>query len=884
MRLLSFSLIIYLLLPFCLSGQSDSGIVTQGDLSAESLVEDIFADGVCETITNIRAIGDPRGIGYFENGSSSIGLDRGIILATGSIENAAGPNEATDRHDDFEYSFDDPDLGLLADTVIYDAVGLEFDFVPLDSIIAFRYVFASEEYCEFVGSLYNDVFGFFVSGPGIEGEFNLNGINAAVVPGTGDYVSINTINYQNNRQYYVGNELGPNLVQCQLEEVESPFLSYIEYDGFTTILTAVLRLQPCETYKLRMLVADVNDGLYDSAVFLEAGSFNIGQKISLSSEGIDGSNNMTYEGCSDGKVIFSRPEDRTDFPVTVNYRIGTSSTAEVGRDYQTLPGSITIPAGEQTAELLLKSIVDDETEGPESVWIVLDIPCACYSDSIQLIITEPPLLEVEAPDAFRCPGTPTALRASAEGGVPPFRFEWSTGQFGPTVQLENNNLTTATVSVTDACRQEVIREVEVRLTTPPSASLRDDTFSICRGDTAFLPLQLQGNPPFWLQYQVNGGPEQEIRFEASDSYLWPVSGLGSYRLLRVRDAGCAGSADGSVFVRQSNPRIEAAITSTTCNESQDGSILLTVENGITPYQFAWENRSADTDSLVGLPSGTYAVTMTDAIGCSLVESFEVTSPPPLSMAQVDCSSLRNGNPRFFVEGGEGPYEFSTDGFEWQSADLFDQLLPGRYYTLFIRDARGCIRAEPDFFFPVSAPEMATLPPSVETRFGRSQFLRPSLKVPPEQIASYRWFPEELFNCPACSATDVSASESQNVGVLITDVFGCKDTLNTLLTVDGRLQLFIPSAFSPNEDGRNDRFTIFADPSQVTAIENIRIFNRWGMLLYRRDFYPTTGSERLGWDGQLNGRPLPTDVYIYTMEVVLPNGKREAVKGDVLLLR
>ena len=86
--------------------------------------------------------------------------------------------------------------------------------MPLDSIVTFRYVFASEEYCEFVGSIYNDVFGFFIRSTFISGEFSNNSRNVALIPGSDDYVSINSVNYQQNEAYYIRNELIDDAVIC----------------------------------------------------------------------------------------------------------------------------------------------------------------------------------------------------------------------------------------------------------------------------------------------------------------------------------------------------------------------------------------------------------------------------------------------------------------------------------------------------------------------------------------------------------------------------------------------------------------------------------------------------------------------------------------------
>jgi len=214
------------------------GIITDNSVSTETLIRDIFINGNCDNVENISAIGNTAGVGYFENGSDIIGMEKGIILSTGPIENAEGPNTATDISGNFFDNSGDMDLNIMATDEVRDAVGIEFDFVPLDSLVTFRYVFASEEYCEFVGSILNDVFGFFISGPGIDGEFSNNSENIALIPGTDDFVAINSVNHIDNPDFYNRNELFEDAFHCEIEHVPSPFLDEFQYDGFTEILTA----------------------------------------------------------------------------------------------------------------------------------------------------------------------------------------------------------------------------------------------------------------------------------------------------------------------------------------------------------------------------------------------------------------------------------------------------------------------------------------------------------------------------------------------------------------------------------------------------------------------------------------------------------------------
>lgn len=177
-----------------LAQSNPQSIRTDNTYQTDFLVKNIFAKGACNNITNVTRNGQPTGVGYFENGSEIIGLDRGIILATGPIQNARGPNTVSNKSGNFADGTGDPDLNIMTGANVVDAVAIEFDFIPLDSFITFRYVFASEEYCEFVGSIFNDVFGFFISGPGISGPFSNGATNVALVPNTSSYVAINSIN------------------------------------------------------------------------------------------------------------------------------------------------------------------------------------------------------------------------------------------------------------------------------------------------------------------------------------------------------------------------------------------------------------------------------------------------------------------------------------------------------------------------------------------------------------------------------------------------------------------------------------------------------------------------------------------------------------------
>ena len=243
-------------------------LVTEADelhgWNADSLVRNILLDdGV--TISNARFNGSSgvincNNIGIFDTGSTStnIGMRSGLILASGGVSVAVGPNDLEEARVITSCgNYHDNDLASIASGSTNDVAVLEFDFVPWDETVSFSFVFGSEEYMEYVGMDYNDVFGFFVDGANPAGG-NYNHQNMALIPGTSEAVSINNVNLNHNSTYYIDNTGGAT----------------IQFDGFTTLLEVSFNVVPMSNYHIKMAIGDVGDELVDSGVFLEAHSFS----------------------------------------------------------------------------------------------------------------------------------------------------------------------------------------------------------------------------------------------------------------------------------------------------------------------------------------------------------------------------------------------------------------------------------------------------------------------------------------------------------------------------------------------------------------------------------------------------------------------------------
>jgi gliding motility-associated-like protein len=233
-----------------------SQLYIQEKLNETLLVKNVLlGDGM--EYRNVVYTGYDRSMGYFENGLvSGLGIDKGIILSSGVASGSKGPNNT----ETYTSGAGGPGVKILDDlagTKTIDASMLEFEFRAQTDHIRFRYVFSSDEYIEWVDKGFNDVFGFFVSGPGYVGEENV-----ALVPGTSTIVAIDNINHKRNTEYYVNNG-----------DASTNAYKYLQHDGATVVLQADIYTTPCEWYKIKMAIADVGDPDKDSWVFLEAKSF-----------------------------------------------------------------------------------------------------------------------------------------------------------------------------------------------------------------------------------------------------------------------------------------------------------------------------------------------------------------------------------------------------------------------------------------------------------------------------------------------------------------------------------------------------------------------------------------------------------------------------------
>lgn len=241
--------------------------------SEQTLVLEVFVSDPTD-INTICYHGSYQALGLLTAENNSFPYSKGIILSTGMAKSAAQPNRSP-NHSAALYTNGDETLSKLGGSSSYDAAVLEFTFRPKQNTVAFEYIFASEEYPEYVDKGFNDAFAFILTDLETKEKKNL-----AVVPGTSLPVQIDNINHNKNTNLFLPNTRGSN----------SSYLKLLEYDGLTQVLTAQSEVVPGRCYRIKIAIADVDDRMLDSSVILKEKSFRSFHQLAEASSSDSDSN------------------------------------------------------------------------------------------------------------------------------------------------------------------------------------------------------------------------------------------------------------------------------------------------------------------------------------------------------------------------------------------------------------------------------------------------------------------------------------------------------------------------------------------------------------------------------------------------------------------
>lgn len=440
----------------------------------EHLVEEILlGNGV--TASNVTFNGNAAQIGFFNGVGTNIGLDSGIVMSSGNINDISAAAN-TGASSNF-LGNGDPDLLAIAQinqpsiSSSHDAAVLEFDFFVTGDTVEFQFVFASEEYpdqngTEYINGIFNDAFGFFLSGPGITGpysspaDFPDGAINVAVVPGTTTPISISTIYDfagetppQMNDEYYVNNVGGTDHV----------------FNGFTTVMTAKYPVECGQEFHFKFIIGDCSDGTLDTGVFLGARSLGAdGISVNGFANFAGNAGNVIGEDC--GTVGFAFSTSNTAEADTLRFEI--EGNAVMGEDFVTIPDSIILPAGVASDTIWLTTIADGILESLDTVRITLLGVEGCNDSEIYIQSIENMQGSLGLDSVNICPPETALLTTTIEGGWEPYHVSWNNGGgIGESVTVSPFETTFYNASITDVCGTNLTlesSEVQVQCPVEPA--------------------------------------------------------------------------------------------------------------------------------------------------------------------------------------------------------------------------------------------------------------------------------------------------------------------------------------------------------------------------------------------------------------------------------
>ncbi len=684
------------LVAFAMHTTTWSQLITNSTLSPQGLVQNVLL-GSGVTVSNVTYNGSPGAIGQFTANNTNLGISQGIVMTTGTVQATSSGPQGPNNQSNAGMDNNAPGSTLLTNQVLggtqtFNAAILEFDFIPYADTVRFKYVFGSDEYPEFAppnNSGYNDVFGFFISGPGIVGMQNI-----ARLPNGGGIVSINNVNAITNQQFFTFNGDGNS----------PPYNSspqYIQYDGFTKVLEAVSKVQCGQTYHLIIAIADAGDAQWDSGMFLEANSLSTKTPVEIDytlSQQVYSNPDWLAEGCVSSTVTLTR-QNNLSSPLTIPVQV--SGTATNGQDYSGIPGSITFAAGQNTATFTMNALFDNLTEGLENVVITFPISDPCGNITplvVTLYIQDVTPLTVSINGAtIACPGDPINLITTVSGGVTPYQYVWSTGETTSSINFTPVASQTISVQVTDACASSPVSSsilVNVPQYQPISLVVSNDLTEIC----PYLPEDLGviasgGTGAYNYLWTVNN-----TLVSTSDSISVTPSITTNY-IIQVSD-NCGNVAIDSILYTITSPPLTLQLNGPIQICPGDSAFLqVSASGGFGNYYYLWTQTNETTPGIWVNPAATtsFFVQVSDecqtfyVTGVSLVQvvkpmaDFWVMTEYPMQGLSTTFLNQSQNAWAYTWDFGDG----SPNSFLVNPAHIYT--VPGDYLiTLIATDEKGCV--------------------------------------------------------------------------------------------------------------------------------------------------------------------------------------------------
>ena len=658
----------------------------------QQLIEDILIDSNC--ISNVVVTntvggnfnGSDESYGYFDANGSPFPFQSGIVLSTGRLNNVKGPNNTLSDDDAPNWNGDSDLEAALNENNTTNATIIEFDFTSVADQISFRYIFASEEYQEGDSNTcqYSDLFGFL-----IRPSNSQNYTNIALVPNTQTPVKVTTVHPEI-----------PGGCQAENEMYFESFngsISPINFNGQTKILTAIANTIPNETYHVKLVIADEQNYRYDSAVFLEAGSFNLNTNLGedrliannnplCENETIDlnafQSGMTTYKWFKDGNELFSE----TNSVLTVSDS-GIYSV-EITIDNTCISeGGITIEYSQNPVVTNTDLIECDFDQDGLTSFNLQNAIFTITNNDASLIVSNFFLSQINAENNINPIQNPTSFNNTVANQKVYARVENQFGCF-EIAELElKNSTTTLSLQPYQTCDDSIVdgfttfdlndARLEIEPLVPANANI---AFFTSIEDAFNETNSIDGN---FVNTIVNS-EDIYVKVTTDSNQCYAITNLSLNVLF--------------------TPELLPNESLNYCLNNFPETITLfggVINDNPSNFYYQWLFNGSDTGvntSFIDVnETGTYTVIVTDPNGCFNSRDITLTPSNEPTFESLQFTELTNNNTAIITVSGEGNYEYALDnenGF-YQNENSFSGLEPG-FHSIYIRDKNGCGYISKDF--------------------------------------------------------------------------------------------------------------------------------------------------------------------------------------------
>jgi gliding motility-associated-like protein len=373
------------------------------------------------------------------------------------------------------------------------------------------------------------------------------------------------------------------------------------------------------------------------------------------------------------------------------------------------------------------------------------------------------------------------------------------------------------------------------------------------------------------QYSLNGGTFQSTP-------LFTSLGPGSYTVV-AKDASACQAAQVVTITDDAAPVISALKSTPPHCETANGEVTV-VATGKAPLTYSIDYGVSFQASPVftRLPGGAYTLRVRDVNGCEFNKALTLPAYKPMVVVSAKSVSTScgqsNGQASITTSGGANPVQYSINNQSFQAATVFSGLQSGAY-TLVARDSAGCTVSQS---VSVAA---STGPSPVDARTtGEGCGLKNGTLI----ITSTRVLGKDTYSLdgqvfqPTATFSELSGG---SYTLTIRDDQNCVITQPVQIPLDCPNVVQLPTAFSPNQDNKNDTFTLFFAFPTLTVLR-FTVYDRWGTVIYNRANFVLSSGESI-WDGQLNSQRAPAGLYLYLLDCQFPDGTQTTYRESIALL-